>query len=441
VKRSVIVRHWLVLMALVIMAACQPPTGNGTTEATHVETEEVETVTEDEESEVPPEGPVAILVVDDFYNVTAEEEGGGESPVPEPEETEGGTCAVTPDGQIYRGEGLIYRGEGLTWLKITGVSHGMLVYTQLQGLIDAGATRTDSITGPQLMTDLSAAGATGLWESIGLDWMGEVTVWERNRQPLLLVQVDTSGYDSTVLADRIQAAMEALGSSTWQVKRFVLNMSFGFIPCDLTLTAEEYERLLEQYEELQALQESLEGAVGQEQLTQEDADAYLLAQATLRKAYEFEPGDLPDWLKQDPVLNLLIEMPASAEALIAVASSGNSGLSFPYAPAIWDDVIAVSSETTNAEGGPVIADYANDGEVMMPDKFVYNGETVFGTSFAAPKLSLRAAYYLLAGVPVSCRGAILPAVEPPFDYATPAGPWDNLTLTDARTNYCPPFPP
>lgn len=368
-----------------------------------------------------------LLVIDGF---TAEKE-----KEPELSQPTGEFCAVSPEGQIFKGEGLIFKGEGLSWVSLPGVSHGELVFKEISDLLanDYGDP-IDTIAGSTLPA--------------GLTWLQEddIPVWNVSGQNLYLVPVDVEDYDSGVIAERVEVTMNVL-HEIWAVDNFVWNMSFGFIPCgvETQLTDKvidgQIEAIRAENYELEALDLSLYNAVGKEYpaLSQDAANSFLYDKIRLGFAYGlysdyFEPITVPT-IADDPFYTLINFFFASEESwanVMPVGSAGNSAYPVPFEPATWPGVVAVSSENQDIAK----ADYANNGEVMMPDDYKVDDDiTVIGTSFAAPRLSYLAAKYLVLGGPLTCSGA-MGETRPPFNFDM----WLNLSLDSAKTDYCPGFP-
>jgi hypothetical protein len=134
-------------------------------------------------------------------------------------------------------------------------------------------------------------------------------------------------------------------------------------------------------------------------------------------------------------------------SVIPIASAGNEGRNFPYAPGLWPTVVSISAEYTGYEtcSTPAGASkkpspLSNNGEVAKNGMF----ECHAGTSFAAPRLSMEAALYLLAGGNVVCTGTLLDNQKPEGISTTSSPPlahlpWDNLERRVASVRYCEDF--
>ena len=149
----------------------------------------------------------------------------------------------------------------------------------------------------------------------------------------------------------------------------------------------------------------------------------------------------PAWLKKDSLSQALVKEVSKGERpTISIAAAGNSGFNFPFAPAIWDSVLSVSA----GDAGQKPAAYSNWGEVVASGVHPM-ATAVVGTSFAAPRMSLAAAFYLLDldELTASCGTA-----SPPLKTAAtkPECPWRNLDVpaaiaaTSSTTTPCSGFP-
>ncbi|MEO8608086.1 MAG: hypothetical protein ABI690_09405 [Chloroflexota bacterium] len=118
--------------------------------------------------------------------------------------------------------------------------------------------------------------------------------------------------------------------------------------------------------------------------------------------------------------------------VISIASAGNRGDHYSFAPGYWDSVLSVSADYSGPENCPADQNLlqSNWGEVRT------YGVTncIPGTSFAAPRASAEAALYLLRGGSTSCSGSIGNS-SPPMAHSG----FDNLTRQDASDAYCQDF--
>jgi hypothetical protein len=114
-------------------------------------------------------------------------------------------------------------------------------------------------------------------------------------------------------------------------------------------------------------------------------------------------------------------------------------LDFPFAPAMWNTVVSVSSLAPDHDGD-LRAWYSNSGEVILDGRVWLNVSScpnpwpINGTSFAAPRLSYLEARYLLGGGAVTCDGHV-----PALGYAdSDAGfyTWNNEEYPAVATDKC-----
>jgi hypothetical protein len=385
-------------------------------------------------AEAGPPGPVAILLVDDFQTA-----GGGDVQAfleTSPSQRQEGNCTVTPDGQGHfftAGMGHFFTVGMSEYAFFAGIPHGRLVYTRALDELakSVGDPQEFIATGDfyDRLLERVAAGEIdgGSWTQLGLEWLQGLQRWEADGQALLMAAVDTGGYNTAIIADRIRAAMEALAVSDWQVNSFVINMSFAIIPCDSGMSLSDYQGVIDGDDGLARLQQLLKDNLGSD----EAALIFASRMVDLRMAYEQAADDayvMSTQGKEDPLFQLLVDPPYR---VAQVASSGNFrhlGFEYPFAPAMWPEVTSVGAE----------AAYANPAEVIMEDSVVFEGRTAVGTSFSAPAFSVQAALYLLNGGPQSCQGDAGSSL-PPLSYASETGPWRNLPLSDAAQEYCQQF--
>lgn len=314
-------------------------------------------------------------------------------------------------------------------------SHGEMVFGKLRELINAayGLPFQEIADAQPVNPDLRA-----------------VSLWQADNRTLVLAGVDTQGFDTSPLAGRIEGAMKTV-ENEWGASQFVLNMSFGLIPCDFEeLSADEYRELIKSAINesvnsppdpdpnpllpLQELIDGLDRILESGYIDREAADSILIGKARLTLYYLQGPEIVFEQTTQgggDALFNFIQEPPYGRENVISVAAAGNSNLAYPFAPAMWPGVLAVGAEPP----------YANDSEVVMFDQYTLPGAaiTVDGTSFSAPEMSFQMAVRLLRGGTGDCAGAAGPT-NPPLSYADETGPWRNLDLAAASVEFCDPFP-
>jgi hypothetical protein len=131
----------------------------------------------------------------------------------------------------------------------------------------------------------------------------------------------------------------------------------------------------------------------------------------------------------DPNTGVVHWLPPSPIRAIAVGAAGNGitiptpdgmhgrhvALPFPFAPAMWSDVISIGASIKDSEKPTA---YTNRSEVILPGSFDLTTDQVYhleGTSFAAPRMAAKQAIYLLTGGTIPCN-----ADTPPLGYATEA---------------------
>lgn len=395
---------------------------------------------------------VAILVVDAF------------DPPPDfstPELKDTDNCLVTPDGQGHAfidGAGHAFIDGAGGYAELT--SHGEVVYDQFQELLQAQNGALQDGTYGQA--------------AFGVEWIRLIQQWELPDGEVLLVGVDTEGYTTAALATNIPDAMNRI-TNEYGINSFVLNLSFAVVPCGL-LDETPDEDLLQRYieileEEFPELAEVFNSLVdkydGNVIMALNDptfTEGRSVIQSTIMQAnyvpfYEdraaYFDGDLKGCLESQgqkppdgpscenpffPDDALYLELETMMERstgnnhrIIQVGSAGNTDMPFPFAPAFYPTVISVSAEFSGAnfqQAQPT----SNDGEVQMNGLHTFNSEIYAGTSFAAPRLSVEAAIYLLKGGTTSCTGSVDNSAPP---MAHPI--WDNLPRTDAADQYCTDF--
>ncbi len=165
-----------------------------------------------------------------------------------------------------------------------------------------------------------------------------------------------SGQDTFAINDDLRLMLQRYREQGYQ--RFVINMSFALIPCDLITTVQAYTEGAEVQNFAQQMHDTL--IVGDPLIT------------SLTREYCPEYGNVA-----------------------YVAASGNAGLPFPFYPAAFDEVLAVGA--LDIFGNP--APYSNLGEVddigAVFSSIINDG--IEGTSFAAPTTSIRLAHDLSSG--------------------------------------------
>jgi hypothetical protein len=430
----------LFVVLILALAACQqldtpePEQTEMSSEETEVEDPVDELVEEPTEEAPPTPDPILQSILDEINAIREELE-----------ELSSKNCTVAADGQTYSASGATYSasgaGDALLHLNGDELSHGDLVFQKFVQLL---YRLRDGISNGAIPRPPDGAPVVAIL--VVDDFSRAIPQWGIDEvEWLRLIAVDTEGFNTEtgIIADRITGEIAQLRGEG--LERFVINMSFAIVPCR-PLSEDDYNDMVENDPVLSHLIEVLENLLsdgfGDAELLAEAAAGFLHERALLRSSYEpaagfFDPdgsvenyfGLLGDdnlrFLQEDPLIQRIEEL-SQNEHVISVAAAGNAALDFPFAPAMWKGVLSVSAD----------AAYANAGEVVANDVVTFTlqvGETkvIHGTSFAAPELSVWAAYYLMQGHGAECNG-----LRPPLAYMA----WDNLSLPDAAGLYCDTFP-
>jgi hypothetical protein len=357
------------------------------------------------------------------------------------------------------------------------IPHGQLVYNQIRNDLNV----IFGIDEPPIpVTEFPTPMPGG-----PLIWFDPLESWSIDGSSIIyLVPVDTSNYRTTMVTQRITETINTLNSLG--IERFVLNMSFVIMPCDLGLDIsthslyESYMHLITTTRDIRGLEDTLNSLLSAYDINDPNGELairnnllygpafglvrilYFYNEFTIEafkqgkdNYYKITNDRLKQWLENPITLN-------ANDRVISVAAAGNFGkygYTFPFAPAIWDSVVSVSAtgwDPYKTEFNPDEIDYTvfyTPTTYSQPGEVIFNGQLnytitnnafppedvyYFGTSFAAPELSVREAFHLLNGGGVRCsdsQGRILS--EPPLGYADIEGPWDNLIIRDAIARSCP----
>jgi hypothetical protein len=292
----------------------------------------------------------------------------------------------------------------------------------------------------------------------------------KDGRPVRLVAVHAFRYKTADVLGGLQSQITDL-AKTGRFNRFVVNLSFVVIPCDVVAWLGEGDAndLFNAYDALlskdPALRKGLTAFVTADgQLDPRRARAVAPAQTltdtilkddTLAQLRPYLAGAFyrllvgrslafSDQNNGTPLMAVYAD-PAgktfgsfvsrgvaggNSIKVIPVGAAGNGvkygsppmfvGLPFPFAPALWDFVVSVSSD------GP----HLNSGEVKLPGDGPKMEPGHFGTSFAAPRLSAMEAMYLLKTGLSDCGAG----QTPPLGYVaylsgpvsvSPTSPWEN----------------
>lgn len=405
----------------------------------------------------PPSDAVAILVVDDFDAPNAQKTLYG----PTGGYGSDGECIVTSTGSQVAG------GRGAGGLP-PGVAHGPVVYNEIVGLLKQAGL--NDATGSYRSEDF---GAQRSWVR-RLSMMGA-----QGAPPIVIVAVDTEVYQATEIREHLTDLTTHLKMPTGaahpgRIVKFVLNLSFEVIPCDFVknqpveldpvrLQLARYLQLVKGVDGEAALESLFQNLVNspptdwQKQVTDKESTM----QVVVKDKRDLIIDQLiPKQFGEKSLGGFLADSdgPTNDERVIPVAAAGNGlgashiPLSFPFAPAVWPSVVSVSADPlakapdgTEGTSGYGTAWYSNSGEVRMSGTLEANltdglvNHPVYGTSFAAPLMSVQEAFYLVHNGQVNCTGAKGNSV-PPLGYQSDTDHvWLNLIRSDAD-NYCTDFP-
>jgi hypothetical protein len=400
---------------------------------------------------VPTPGKVATLVIDDF--------GLGKDPEAKPgTKTENCTVGANDVGSNGAGDDL----------PPSGYAHGELVYRVLRDELttDLGKTPIASITTPRPAPAPPTETMTEWSYPIG-----------GTPYTVRLVAVHTDKYRTEDILNGIRDRITALRREGFE--RFVLNMSFVVIPCDVVgwLADPDLDSLLNTYNVMiqndptAALKMALLSylnAAGRLDLGLVRSSSFTTKLLRDTGLAALRPYLVSAFYKTVNVNNFgvqirplstiyfdsawntfsdqLIKPGVSGASLkvIPVGASGNGvkyvdpkspqaydpaslirrGLPFPFAPALWDFVVSAS-----ADADPDVTARLNSGEVKLDGTGPGLVPGSFGTSFSAPRLSALETKYLADTGFVACGGT------PPLGYvdmsASPVldlsvdSPWKN----------------
>jgi hypothetical protein len=336
-------------------------------------------------------------------------------------------------------------------------SHGEIVYRTLRQQL---ATPANHLTAGAVETTHAGSHVV----EVASDW-----AYHRGGRSFTvrLQAVHTAGYKTADIINGLTDAVAKLSRAQVggvRYTRFVVNLSFVVIPCDVGAWLNHGDAdLLASYQSL-IVDDSLRKAlaakgyldlatntyqraviapnglpVSQAVLTNPDLQG--LRWATVSTFYnaigDNLRGDLARQVSSDPSWQRFRAKPAgdSGAAEVTVVPVGAAGngvwyrpsptgppvrkvLHFPFAPALWESVVSVS-----AANDGTLADYSNWGEVSQAGNGPDIAPSVRGTSFAAPRVSGQESMYLLRGGPVACDHS-----TPPLKYVPDPGTggWANL---------------
>jgi hypothetical protein len=209
--------------------------------------------------------------------------------------------------------------------------------------------------------------------------------------PLGDIQVFLQDTDSFLLQRTEAAIRDRVDSGD----PWVINVSFAALPCRQVPTFTSYEAILTAAQHLEQARVDF------------DDDGFLRAtvEQLVGEYQRVMPATTALSCAESPLCTFLNE-PHRA-SVILVAAAGDLGLPDPIFPAGYPQAVSVSASNENraffALPFTPMPECAldrntlcsNAGEVLMPGLFDDYGEHRYGTAFAAPRLSLRLAGYLL----------------------------------------------
>lgn len=242
-------------------------------------------------------------------------------------------------------------------------SHGALVFNHVLAVIEG--------SGQYSLSSLDA----------------EQVEFRHNRSDALLVvrAVDTEGFNSEIIANRLDAGLRALSRSG--ISKFSVNMSFALIPCS---TVEEFQQHINHFKVFEPYFEAVSG--------QKDGSP------------QFEQlfSDLVSVAAQNDPLNTYIMTDAQGYGdLVFVASSGNFSRRYQMYPANWGFVVGVGASNWKDSQNPDF--FSNASQVMHTGAWFritsinpqVNGHkqkvsnlSYAGTSFSAPNVAVFSAFDL-----------------------------------------------
>jgi len=340
---------------------------------------------------------VAVLVVDSYrtmYNRRGELK-------PRYREDENCVLAAQGAGFATRGAGFATRGAGFATRGAGFATRGAGFATRGAGFATRGAGfATRGADGELFIREAHG-------EIIELE-LDELNYYYGDDVDVDIVPVRVNDYQTKKLVRTLRRVIER---SDYDF--YVINMSFTIVPCDVVHSFEEYLAEISDdpdYPSLVQVGEYLES---------------LLFASNYGQVADDDFGDLFE----------------DYPNVVGVASAGNFGNDFPYYPAAFDGVISVSGSSdyndfySSASFNPQtnepllqgdFGNASNYGEVMMPGQLL----DIFGTSYAAPRLSYAIALYLAEVGPNYClndRGS----------FGLDSDVFANFTLVEAASAWCP----
>lgn len=273
---------------------------------------------------------------------------------------------------------------------------------------------------------------------------------------------DEGGYRSDLILPAIQSAIEELGGQG--INRFVLNLSFAFIPCQDSDSGFNFSTFMDArrsnpghslVEELGANPQYVQGILEDSRVSYIDETGFasteteagrgselLSAQTESAEIPPTPAGEAPELrgqdlrvlrlfnnprLQADPLRDFLRDSRRNDLIIIPVASAGNFKQRQPFYPARWPEVISVSAN----EGDNLrFWLHSNNGDVSAPGAwFLFeDGQYRAGTSFSAPIVSMLIALDLTQIEPTCGMQGNRPVLT--------HGSYDNQLISEAVAHYC-----
>ncbi len=326
-----------------------------------------------------------------------------------PDET---TCAVTPEGTAaFVTEGTAaFVTEGTAAFVTEGT--GAFVTEGTAAFVTEGTSLWDQPHGQRIQMEFEEM--LKLPQAQGLD--------------IRLQVLDAQGFVFPDIAQKLNEMITDIRSQDPNM-RIVVNMSFAIVPCEKVTDIVAYTRLLREFAGVDGDPTAFAQVLGA--LYTED-----IFHTTLTGTFQSE------FCPQGDSSVICTEYAADQEktaehTIYFVGASGNGlldengtriGLDFPFYPAAWPQVIAISANNGAKhleEASVPRAAYSNAGRIIMggtwpPDAASWTPQSTLdkypqaGTSFAAPRYSFIVALYLAnaEGIDVGCGTDKLP---PPAD--------------------------
>jgi hypothetical protein len=272
--------------------------------------------------------------------------------------------------------------------------------------------------------------------------------------------LDAKGFVFPVLAQQLDQEIKEIRASEPDM-RFVVNMSIAIVPCEKVTDIVTYTRLLREFVIEEGNEQSNDPAAFSQVLgalyTEDIFHTPPVGKAIFQ--YEFCPGDEAEEYAACSAYPLE-QSPTEERTLFFVGAAGNGfkdesgallGVDYPFYPAAWQEVIAVSANNDTGHldvAAPPRAEYSNAGRIIMggtwppgaatwPPQGVLDRFPQVGTSFAAPRYSFIIALYLanVQEVHVGCEADQIPPPADSFGWLAAPPPPDKIDQDHCSTLY------